>query len=108
MCEGGKSEKNTLLREIRDLQRGHFEQYKQFTAAALGRQEEAIAIQQQSANSAAQVRQENQQFREEVQKNAADARHLASRAQAVMWISVSLNALLVFALVYALVVLLWR
>jgi hypothetical protein len=103
-----ESETVALLREIRDLQRAHFEQYKQFTAAALRRQEEAIAIQQQSASSAAQARQANQQFREEVQRNASDARRLASRARAIAWVSASLNAVLVFALVYALLVLLRR
>ena len=55
------SEMIALLREIKDLQKAHFERYKEFTAAALEQQKGTAAYVAKSGDAA-------EQFREEVRE----------------------------------------
>ena len=71
----------SLLREIRDLQRAHFERYKEFTAVALAQQDEATERQRQSLAGLRerdeQVAREQMGFRAEVLADNARARTVA-------------------------------
>lgn len=89
-----ESEIISILREIRDLHRAHFEESKQLRAATLQRQEDAVKRSQQAAASAEQTRQANREFHRQV-----------SRDRIVTYLSAALNAVLVFALLYAVLVL---
>ncbi len=103
-----ESEIVSLLREIRDLQKQHFERYSEFTAAALLRQEEAtarskdIAARQAEATQKAEsARLEAQQFRTRVEERANEARAAAARSRNLLRVSIAINALLLAVLVFA-------
>ena len=87
-----------LLREIRDLQRAHFERYQQFTAAALDRSEDAAERQKQIAASSAREREASAEYRAQMQEFLAETRRARTRANMIVVISVLLQSALVFTL----------
>jgi hypothetical protein len=97
-----------LLREIRDLQKAHFERYNEFTAAALKRQEDAAEMQKRLSASTAQARESDQQYRLQMQQYLAETRASATRSRVILAVSVVLQLLLVFALGCIILVLLRR
>jgi len=88
-----------LLREIRDLQKAHFERYLAFTAAALQRQEEAAEMQRRLAAASAHDREASHQYRMVTQRMLADAHSGAARMRVIMLIAVILQGFLLFALI---------
>ena len=66
-----------LLREIRDLQRSHFERYKEFTAAAIAQGDQAVQRQKESLGSLADSRQAQLAFQQQVMADAARGRTTA-------------------------------
>ncbi len=75
--------KPSLLREIRDLQKAHFERYQEFTAAALQRQEDAVGRQERLSASASQEREAAQQYRLQMQRYVAETRANATRSRTI-------------------------
>jgi anti-sigma-K factor RskA len=62
---GDQEEIKELLREIRDIQKAHFERYQEFTAAALARQQAA-------GEETERARSEQRRFREEIRRSVED------------------------------------
>jgi hypothetical protein len=87
-----------LLREIRDLQRAHFDRYQEFTSLILKRQEDASESQKRLADSTARARESDQQYRLQMQQYVLDPRNTAARSRAIILVSVALQLLLLFAL----------
>jgi ABC-type nickel/cobalt efflux system permease component RcnA len=92
-----ETETVALLREIRDLQRAHFERYKKSTAAALRRQDEASERQQQFTARTAQARKTDLEYRAVRQQFLAESKRSARQTRVIVWISVVLQFGLVFA-----------
>ena len=87
-----------LLTEIRDLQKAHFERYQEFTAAALKRSDDAAEAQKRLIASNAQARENEQQYRLQMQQFVAETRAGVARSRVVLVVTVVLQFALVFAL----------
>jgi hypothetical protein len=102
LCDGGvvpvNDEIHSLLREIRDLQKAHFERYQEFTATAMRRQEDAAEMQKDLAAATAQAREAEQQYRLQMQQHFAETRASAARSRMILIIIVILQFMLIFAL----------
>jgi hypothetical protein len=72
-----------LLREIRDLQRAHFERYQEFTQAILDRQ-------QASAAEADRVRAEQRRYREDMRHAVDESRQRVRALLASRWVLVAI------------------
>jgi hypothetical protein len=103
-----ESEIVLLLREIRDLQRAHFERYKEFTADASKRAQDAVERQNQSSARLAEARQIDQQYRDQAQQNVVNARSAANRALILAVVAVCLQVALVSFLGFIILALLKR
>jgi DNA-binding transcriptional regulator/RsmH inhibitor MraZ len=97
-----------LLREIRDLQKAHFERYQEFTSAALKRGEEAAEAQKRLVTSTAQARENDQQYRLQMQQYLAETRASATRFRVILVVSVVLTLVLVQVLGYVVLAFLRR
>jgi len=64
-----------LLREIRDLQKAHFERYKEFTQAALERQQANAEQAERSRDEQRRARDENRRYREEMRDALDNNQH---------------------------------
>jgi hypothetical protein len=87
-----------LLREIRDVQRAHFERYQEYTAAALKHQEEAGERKTKLMASSAQSRETNDQYRLQTLQILAETRRSATNTRLILWASMALQVALIFAL----------
>jgi hypothetical protein len=72
-----------LLREIRDLQKAHFERYRDFTQALLDRQEAG-------AEEARRTRDEQRRYREEMRHAVNESRQRVKTLQASRWFIVAI------------------
>jgi hypothetical protein len=72
-----------LLREIRDLQRAHFERYKEFTQVVLDRQ-------QSGADEANRDREEQRRFREEMRHTIQDSQQRVRALHSSRWVLVAI------------------
>jgi hypothetical protein len=70
-----------LLREIRDLQKAHFERYKEFTEAVLVRQ-------QAGAEQLEHSRVEQRRYRQEMRQAVEDSRSRVRTALVTRWVIV--------------------
>src|SRR5436305_7424527 len=102
-----------LLREIRDLQKAHFERYQEFTAAALQRQQDAaerqkevVAVNAREREVAAQQREIAAQHRDDVKQGLAALRSARARSGSAVWVSAVLQAVLIVSLWYMILVVL--
>jgi len=102
------SEIIALLRELRDLQRAHFQRYQEFTAAVLKQQEQAAETQKKLIDSSARSREANEKHRLHAQEKLTEVRQSAARTRAIVWVSVVLHGMLVLALFSIILVLLNR
>jgi|SRR6516162_10215356 hypothetical protein len=68
-----------LLREIRDLQKAHFERYKEFTQALLDRQEVNAEALQRS-------RSEQSRYREEMRRAVHESQQRVRSLQTSRWV----------------------
>jgi Flp pilus assembly protein TadB len=76
-----------LLREIRDLQKAHFERYKEFTQTILDRE-------QASAVAGQQTRDEQHRFREEMRRTIEQNRQRARGLMVTRWVLLTIAATL--------------
>jgi hypothetical protein len=68
-----------LLREIRDLQKAHFERYQEFTQAVLDRQEA-------NAEDVQRGREEQRRYREEMRHVVKESQQRVRALQASRWV----------------------
>jgi DNA-binding transcriptional regulator/RsmH inhibitor MraZ len=112
LCDGGTLSENdevvALLREIRDLKKAHFERYQEFTAAALKRGEETAETQKRLAASTAQARENDQQYRLQMQQHLTETRASATRFRVILVVGIVLTLVLVQVLGYVVLAFLRR
>lgn len=72
MAESG--EITTLLREIRDLQKAHFEQYRLFTSSAMEQQQRHAAVLDQTQAAGQQARDRQMMLQEQMLRAMARGR----------------------------------
>jgi hypothetical protein len=89
-----------LLREIRDLQKAHFERYKEFTTSAERRAEEASERQKQLAAATAREREAAQQFRVESNQHLIESQKSMRSLMASRWLTTGIIILVLIAVLF--------